>query len=62
MKNLIQRYPELSVCEQSIRAALELIVDTYKAGGKVLVCGNRRLFFWIKNNISGGFMPPEKIF
>lgn len=40
MKELLERYPVLEECEDSIRAALELIIDTYKNGGKILVCGN----------------------
>lgn len=40
MKNLLERYPTLKNCEQDINKALELITDTYKSGGKVLVCGN----------------------
>ncbi len=33
MEMLLKRYPELE-------NALKLMVDTYKNGGKVLVCGN----------------------
>lgn len=40
MRELLQRYPNLEVCAKSIENALELIIDTYKKGGKVLVCGN----------------------
>ena len=40
MKTLLTRYPALASCEEAIRAALDLIVDTYRRGGKVLVCGN----------------------
>ncbi len=40
MTNLLNRYPELSFCENEIKKALELIIDTYKNGGKLLVCGN----------------------
>lgn len=40
MKTLLTRYPELACCEEAIRAALDLMVDTYRRGGKVLVCGN----------------------
>ena len=34
------RYPALHECEDEIENSLELIIDTYKNGGKVLVCGN----------------------
>ena len=37
---LYQRYPVLQECKTQIDEALELIRDTYKKGGKVLVCGN----------------------
>lgn len=40
MENLLNRYPELEVCKQDIKKAVDLILDTYKNGGKVLVCGN----------------------
>ena len=38
--NLIERYPALSVCRQSITEAVEALCNTYKNGGKVIVCGN----------------------
>ena len=38
--NLIERYPALSVCRQSITEAVEALCTTYKNGGKVIVCGN----------------------
>ena len=40
MENLLNRYPELEVCKQDIENAVNLILDTYKNRGKVLVCGN----------------------
>ena len=40
IEHLITRYPTLAVCEQEITAAVNLIVDTYRGGGKVLLCGN----------------------
>lgn len=40
LKELIERYPQLKECEEQIKSAMELIRDTYKNGGKVLVCGN----------------------
>lgn len=40
MKELMLRYPKLEICRKSIEAAADLIEDTYKKGGKVLVCGN----------------------
>lgn len=39
-KELISRYPILAECENDIEKAAELMIDTYKNGGKILVCGN----------------------
>jgi len=40
MENLLNRYPSLEECKADIENALKLILDIYKNGGKVLVCGN----------------------
>lgn len=40
MKNLLKRYPALEVCRNDTEKALQLLAETYKNGGKVLVCGN----------------------
>lgn len=40
MKELIDRYPQLNICKNDIENALLLMIDTYKKGGKILVCGN----------------------
>ena len=40
MVDLINRYPELDFCASDIEKALKLMIDTYKKGGKILVCGN----------------------
>ena len=40
MENLLKRYPYLEVCKVDIENALKLMLDTYKYGGKILVCGN----------------------
>ena len=37
---LYETDPALEVCREEINKALELILDTYRRGGKVLVCGN----------------------
>ena len=37
---LTLRYPELASCRLSVEAALKVLVKSYRAGGKVLVCGN----------------------
>lgn len=38
--SLFERYPEMTVCENEIRAACDLLVSTFRAGFKLLVCGN----------------------
>ena len=40
MRELLERYPQLTVCKDDIQKALQLMIDTYKAGGKILICGN----------------------
>ena len=40
MKELIERYTQLNNCAKDIENALFLMIDTYKNGGKILVCGN----------------------
>ena len=38
--DLLTRYPQLNICKNDIENALSLMIDTYKKGGKILVCGN----------------------
>lgn len=40
LKTLIKRYPPLEFCENEIRSAAELLIESYKKGGKLLLCGN----------------------
>ena len=40
MEELIKRYPSLEPCKEDIQKALQLMINTYKSGGKILVCGN----------------------
>lgn len=40
IKELIERYPALAICEKDIRVAADAIIDSYKAGGKLIVAGN----------------------
>lgn len=40
LDELFVRYPSLEGCRGSISAALEMLLASYRAGGKVLVCGN----------------------
>ena len=38
--NLFERYPQLNICKNDIENALAFMVDTYKLGSKIFVCGN----------------------
>lgn len=40
LDGLFSRYPVLESCRDSVTAALETLVGAYRAGGKVLTCGN----------------------
>ena len=40
IKQLIERYLALSVCENDIRQAAKAIINSYEKGGKLLVAGN----------------------
>ena len=40
MEELLKRYPVLAECKEDIEKALSLMIETYKNGGKILVCGN----------------------
>lgn len=40
MSELYSRYPQLTECEESISKALEMFIETYKNGGKILIGGN----------------------
>lgn len=37
---LTERYPALEVCKDAIGAACEAIIECYRRGGKLLLCGN----------------------
>ena len=38
--DLYTQNPDLSACKVQIEAALNLMIDTYRKGGKILLCGN----------------------
>jgi D-sedoheptulose 7-phosphate isomerase len=40
IKELVKRYPQLSVNENEISKASECLINCFKGGGKLLVCGN----------------------
>ena len=37
---LLQRYPELAICEKSLHNAVDAWIDAYKKRNKLLICGN----------------------
>lgn len=37
---LFERYPQLTVCKRDIAAAADLIIEGFRGGKKLLVCGN----------------------
>ena len=40
LTDLLNRYSELQPLKEQVAEAAEIIIETYKNGGKVLVCGN----------------------
>ena len=40
LDDLVSRYPHLASCKNEISDAIELLVECYRSGGKLLVCGN----------------------
>lgn len=64
MRDLLNRYPQLSVCEDSITKALEMMIETYKNGGKILICGNGGSASdsgHIVGELMKGFLLPRKV-
>lgn len=40
LESLTARYPDMRSCEAEVRAATELLIDSFRTGGKLLACGN----------------------
>jgi D-sedoheptulose 7-phosphate isomerase len=40
MKDLIQKYPDLTVCKEAIQEAFETLKTSFEKGGKLLIAGN----------------------
>ncbi len=40
LSELLSRYPALATCSHDISSAIEAFIACYRAGGKVLLCGN----------------------
>ena len=37
---MTERYPALGGCVEDVRAAVDTLIECYRAGGKILLCGN----------------------
>jgi len=64
LTQMIKEHPALSVCEEDILQAYELLKLTYENGGKALVCGNGGSAAdseHIVGELMKGFMLPRKI-
>lgn len=40
LKELLERYPQLSACKEDIEAVRDMMIACYEQGGKILLCGN----------------------
>lgn len=40
IEEMTQRYPALGACAEDVRAAVDTLIECYRAGGKILLCGN----------------------
>lgn len=40
LNELLSRYPQLNSCKEDIEEAVKAIIDCYKKGGKLILCGN----------------------
>lgn len=64
MEDLFKRYPELKECEWEIGQAQAILVDAFKHGNKVLVCGNGGSACdaeHIVGELMKGFILPRKV-
>ena len=62
--DLIGRYPVLSVCRDDLRAAVEAICESYRAGHKLIACGNGGSASdaeHIVGELMKGFLMPRKL-
>jgi D-sedoheptulose 7-phosphate isomerase len=40
LQTLLERYPALAVCRDDILAVYDILTETFRRGGKLLLCGN----------------------
>ncbi len=61
---LIERYPELEICRGTLLAAVEIICESYRDGGKLIICGNGGSAadaMHIVGELMKGFLLPRRI-
>ena len=64
ISTLLTRYPALSVCEADLTAAVEALLSTYRAGGKLIICGNGGSAAdseHVVGELMKGFLKPRKL-
>ena len=64
ISTLLTRYPALSVCEPDLTAAVEALLATYRAGGKLIICGNGGSASdseHVVGELMKGFLKPRKL-
>ena len=64
VQELIARYPQLAVCEAELTAAVEAICASYRAGHKLIACGNGGSASdaeHIVGELMKGFLLPRKL-
>ncbi len=64
LSDLFQKYPDLRDCEKDLEAALQILISTFEAGNKLLVCGNGGSAAdseHIVAELMKGFMRPRRI-
>ena len=62
--DLIERYPALSTCKDDLVAAVEAICESYRAGHKLIACGNGGSASdaeHIVGELMKGFLLPRKL-
>lgn len=40
LQAMVEKYPELNPCTRDVQSAFSILENTYRTGGKVLICGN----------------------
>ncbi|MBQ3451965.1 MAG: SIS domain-containing protein [Selenomonadaceae bacterium] len=64
IEELIKDYPALAICRESLFAAVEIICEGFRGGGKLITCGNGGSAadaMHIVGELMKGFLLPRKI-